>query len=66
MGLIRATPEQMLRKLDTMCHADGLSERQFVQVGSWTAKTGPSLNIAKLNSIDLAQMRWMYKQRKKS
>ena len=65
MGLILATPEQMLRKLDTMCHADGLSERQFVQVGHWMAKVGPEFKMEALNSIDQAQMRWMYKRRKK-
>lgn len=49
-----------LKKLDTLCHADGLTLVEFMRIGRWVRKAGSEYNPKNLTTDACKQMREMY------
>lgn len=65
MGLILKSEADMLRELDTYCHADGLSHVNFLKVGQWVALVGASFDMSVLHSSTLAAIKILYRKHKR-
>jgi len=60
MGKATFLEANMLRELDTLCHADGITQVEFNKIGRWVQAAGDDYNSLNLSDGAFKKMREMH------